>query len=116
MRYAALVLSFMVMIGSPISAACGWVLWERTVVPRPGLESPTAWRILDATPVYETCVQERARSVSMTLDLNKNNPGTVSLTAENEVILWAKRFGTPDPSDQVVTFLCIPSDLDPRPR
>lgn len=114
MKHLAAVMSLFVLSGSPIGAACGWVLWERTVVPRTGLVSPTAWRIIAATPDYEPCIQERARSVGRALDLNKDKPGTVSLVAENEVILYAKTVGTPDPSNQVVTFLCLPSDLDPR--
>ena len=115
MKYIAAVVSLLVLSDSPVGAACGWVLWERTVVPTTGLVSPTAWRIITATPDYEPCIQERARGVGKALDLNnKDNPGRVSLVAENEVILWAKTVGTADPSNQVVTFLCLPSDLDPR--
>jgi hypothetical protein len=114
MKYIAPVMSLFVLSGSPIAAACGWVLWERTVVPTVGLASPTTWRIITATPDYEPCIQERAKSVGKALDLNKSNPGTVSPVSENEVILWSKTLGTPDPSDQVVTFLCLPSNLDPR--
>lgn len=59
------VLSFVTLLGVPLSADCGWVLWSRRSAE--GGRGATTWNIETAVPTFDRCRGELTRNVELAL-------------------------------------------------
>ena len=108
MMKSVLVVALLALMGTPVVADCGWVLWTLRTYQDQG---PT-WDIETATPGFEQCEVELAKAVDAVL-----KPGSLALKPQ---LLSDKKsvlmFSTTNQPVMSIFFKCLPGTLDPRPR
>ena len=111
LRIAAAVVVMLVASSSSGLANCAWVLWKKTETLQARRPTISSWEIETATPDFEGCGRAQRESLDTYMKQGPLESKPRTKGGANSILVSVDGQGS-----MILTFLCLPDNVDPRPH